>query len=329
MISRLYLPHIGGVEKHISRLSALLPEYDIQLITERYDLKLKKEEKIDNVYINRIYYPKIKIIGLLYIWIQLSKKIGLIYNADIVHIHDVFIWYFPFRLFFLLKKTYITYHGWEGVYPIPIKNRILKKLSYFFVKHSIGVGKYIEEYFDIKCSITVIGAVDEDKARNMQKRRQILYVGRLSNDTGLNIIFDTISKLKNKYKIVFCGEGELEYACKKYGTVLSPRDAKYLFAESSICFCSGYLTILEAMFYKCLVIAAYHNPLKKYYYRHTPFSKYIILSNKPYYLKNKIKDFMDEPNLYKKRLIIGSDWAKEQSWKKLTDIYKDLWADKL
>jgi hypothetical protein len=47
----------------------------------------------------------------------------LIKEADIIHCHDVFFWYLPFRFLFPQKKVYIPFHGYEGNNP-PNKRKI-------------------------------------------------------------------------------------------------------------------------------------------------------------------------------------------------------------
>ncbi len=111
MLSRFYFPHVGGVEKHIHEISKRLT---------------KKGHKIEVI---RVNYPKIKFIGLFVIWFQFIKQIRLIRKSDIVHIHDVFIWYLPFRLLFPRKKVFITHHGGQAVFPIPIKEIFIKRLA--------------------------------------------------------------------------------------------------------------------------------------------------------------------------------------------------------
>ena len=102
-ISHYKWPHIGGVEKHIKEISEIL-------VKNGHNVKVVSEEDIKQ--------PRIKFFGLIYIWYWFFKNISLIYKSDIVHVHDVFIWYLPFRFLFPFTKVFITFHGWEGKYPI-------------------------------------------------------------------------------------------------------------------------------------------------------------------------------------------------------------------
>lgn len=136
-------PHVGGVERHVYELSKRLKV---------------KGSKVTTISGEDIKYPHIKFLGLLYIWFWLFKNRRLIKKTDIVHCHDVFIWYLPFRFFYPNKKVFTTFHGWEGTWPIPLKNILMKRLANRLSSGTIAVGKYIEKYYGIKADKIIYGA---------------------------------------------------------------------------------------------------------------------------------------------------------------------------
>ncbi|MEK7498052.1 MAG: glycosyltransferase [Patescibacteria group bacterium] len=136
-------PHVGGVERHVYEVSK-------RLEIKGHNVKVISSEDIN--------YPKIKYLGLLYIWFWFFKNINLIRKSDIVHCHDVFIWYLPFRFLIPNKKVFTTFHGWEGKYPIPWKNVLLKRLANKLSMGSFVVGRYIEKWYGIKGDIITYGA---------------------------------------------------------------------------------------------------------------------------------------------------------------------------
>lgn len=142
-LARYKWPHIGGVEKHIQRVASSLKRLGHKII-------IISEEDIK--------YPHIKFLGLLYIWLWLFKNRKLIEQADIVYCHDVFIWYLPFRFLYPSKPVYTTFHGWEGIWPIPPKNVLLKRLAAKLSWGTIAVGKYIEKYYGIRADKIIYGA---------------------------------------------------------------------------------------------------------------------------------------------------------------------------
>lgn len=305
-LTRLYWPHIGGVEKHVESLSLSLrkKKYQVTILTEKFDRNLKDTEIRKSLKIVRFFYPRTKYLGLIYIWLWLFKHIDLIRDSDIVHCHDVFIWYLPFRFLFPKKPVYITFHGWEGVYPIPWKNIFFKKVAAKLSKGNVSVGKYIQKYYGIKPDFVTYGAVDTTLLYSnvVKERNLIVYIGRLEKDTGLPIFLKNLKNVRYK-KVLFCGDGTMRQECEKYGQVLGFVDPKPYLAKASICFPSGYLSALEAIAAKCEIMLAWDNPLKRDYWTLAPFYQWI---------KNK-----DTASAY--------NWVKGQTWNMLADSYLSLW----
>jgi len=326
MLTRLFYPHVGGVEKHVLRITQELIKkgFNITIITERYKQELKQNEKVSKAKVIRIDYPKIKLIGLLVIWIELIKKYKLIKEADIVHINDVFIWYLPLRFFFPRKKVYMTFHGWEGEYPISTISIIQKKIANILTNGSICIGAYIEKYFGIKCNQISYGACDKTVVSN-ENKTGLVFIGRLENDTGLSIFLEAVRDLNLK-KVIFIGDGELRNKCAKYGEVKGfVKNAIKYVSKTKIVYASGYLTILEALSEGCMVIAAYDNPLKENYLKDAPFSKSIFITDKSDKLASYISKILKskEKKQYKDSKV--QDWLKKQTWDKLANDYIKLW----
>lgn len=235
-ISHHKWPHVGGVEVHIRELSEELS---------------KKNYKVTTISEEDIKQPKIKFFGLLYIWFWFLKNIGLIIKSDIVHIHDVFIWYLPFRFLFPFKKVFITFHGWEGKYPIPMYNIVNKKIANKLTNGSIAVGRYIEKYYGIKSNYIIHGAVNKINTNKYKKTKNtIVWLGRKDKDTGY-LEFQKWLEKHPRLKV-------------KYITN-EPNPEKYLIT-SEYCAPSGYLSYLEAKNYGCKILTFPNNPLKVDYW---------------------------------------------------------------
>ncbi len=306
-LTRLFYPYIGGVEKHVLFISKELAKkgHKITVITEKYDNKLLSEDKINDIKILRFSYPKIKFLGLFTIWLKLLKYFPTFLKADIIHIHDVFIWYLPFRLFLFFKPVYSTFHGWEGVYPIPLKNKLIRKLSAHLSHKSICIGKYIPKYYGIKADKIIYGGVEKMLQQKFKKQKNlVVFLGRLEKDTGLLQFINWIKKNKGKYKIVFCGDGYLRKKAQKYGDVkgIVKNPSKYL-EKTQFCCPGGYLSACEALNYGCKLLLFYHNPLKKDYWKLSPFFK---IKNNPEKAKN---------------------WLQKNTWRKIAEVYLDLWKN--
>jgi len=307
MFSRLFHPHIGGVEKHVLEISKRLVKkgHDVIIFTEKYNSKLSISEIFQGARIIRIAYPKTKYFGLLKIWSELWKRFDLIKKVDIVHCHDVFVWYLPFRLLFPRKKIYTTFHGWEGKYPIPFINKMHKKLANVLSVGSISIGKYIQKYYGVTSNTISYGAVDVLIKHTFGKKKGVVFVGRLDGDTGLPGFLKDIEK--GKYKdtnIKFVGDGNLREECQKYGRVYGfVTNINPFLRKAKVCVPAGYLTALSAMANNCKVKVYPHNELKHDYWEDAPFYKYIK--------DNDVKG--------------AYNWAKKQTWEKLLKTYLVLW----
>lgn len=250
-------PHIGGVEKHVERVANALQQkgYEVKLISEK-DIK----------------YPHIKFFGLLYIWFWLFKNRKLIKKADIIHIHDVFIWYLPFRFIYPKKVVYTTFHGGQGKWPIPFKDKLMVKLAAKLSGGTICVGDFIPKYFGIKVNYIIYGGVDEIKKIKLKKEKSTIFLGRLEKETGVYEFVERIKKYHN-YKVEFVGDGSLRNICEKYGVVHGFCDPTPFLEKASICFAGGYLSALEALNYGCELWTGAKTPVKKDYWKMFPYKK--------------------------------------------------------
>lgn len=325
-LARLYYPHIGGVERHVKSISESLSlrKHKVTMITEKYDSKLPTGEKIDGIEVVRFSYPKIKYLGLLYIWLWFLKNASLIKQSDVVHCHDIFIWYLPFRFLFPKKPVYTTFHGWEGIWPIPKKSLYLKRLAAKLSFGTIGVGKRIKTYYGIDLDLVVYGGVDLPRKTFRKEKGRILYLGRLYENTGIRIVLKALSELKN-YKIDFCGDGPLRAECSKYGAVHGFSDPRPFLEKAEICIASGYLAMMEAFSYKCLVASVYDTKAREAILKLTPFSDWMIVENSDSRLAKKIRYFLGRPKQRKEKVEKVYNWVKKQTWEMLADQYIRLY----
>lgn len=326
MIVRLFYPHIGGVERHVGEIGRRLVKRGHKVTVVTGDMKGTEEvEEIEEIKVFRIPYPKIRFFGLLYIWLWFLKNRSLINQSDIIHCHDVFIWYLPVRFLYPKKPVYTTFHGWEGVFPPRKKAILIRKLAEKLSWGNICVGDYIKKWYGTKPSYITYGGATLDQRVDRPNQEGVVFIGRLDKDTGLPIYLKALKKVK----IQFLGDGPLRKEAEKYGKVLGfvENVRPYIF-QSRFVFTSGYLSILEAMAAKRLVFSVYDNPLKKDYLKMAPFAKWIIIESDPKKLSEKIKYYLNHPEEEEKLVEKAYNWAKNQSWKRVVDLYLKLWREK-
>ncbi len=154
-LTRLYLPHIGGVERHVEGISRVLSRrHQIKIITTKHEPGMKDYEKIAGIEVYRFVGDSKK-----EIWGWLKKNKYLLDWADVIHAHDVYFWIIPYRLRHWKKKTFVTFHGWEGKFPVPLNNKVVRKISEILARGNICVGDFISKWYGTKPDAVTYGAV--------------------------------------------------------------------------------------------------------------------------------------------------------------------------
>ncbi|MDZ4229368.1 MAG: glycosyltransferase family 4 protein [Patescibacteria group bacterium] len=326
-LSRFFYPHIGGVEKQVLELSRRLitKGHQVRVVTTQHERGLKKTATKDGLKIIRLTPPPLKYLGLLYIWGWLVGHINLFKSADIIHAHSVLIWYWPLKLLLPKKPIYVTFHGWEGIYPIPKKNILIRKIDAWVARKNITIHDYVTKHYGIKADEIMYTAVDLPKATNFKKDyRRLIYVGRLDEDTGLRQILQALSFLPG-FRVDWCGDGPLAGECKKFGPVHGFTDPRPFYQTAFICLSPGVTSILEAFTYKCLVATTYNNPVKKDYLLMTPFKNWIVVKSSPQKLAEAIKHYSADPASAQSRIRSAYAWVKTQNWDRAVKLYEAVW----
>ncbi len=350
-LTRRFYPQIGGVEKHVLEISKRLVAkgHKVTVIAELEKNTNASDEhstpgsatitgKVDGIDIFRIDPGKNNWFKKFRIWWQLWKLIRLIGASDVVHCHDIFFWYLPFRLIFPFKKVYTTFHGYEGN-AIPTKKAILMhKLAETLSFGNICIGKFLEKWYGTKATYISYGAVDvsDKKSQNTIDRNLIVFLGRLEKETGIMEYleaFNKLSKLKGNLALEVLGNGALmgkatEYARDNDLPVhfrgFTTDTAKYL-ERASFVFVSRYLGMLETMVSKKYVLAVYNNKIKEDYLRMTPFAKYISICADSNEVYNELKKWLSAGKQKDTKVSNAYNWVKTETWEKMTDLYLKLW----
>ncbi len=330
--SRLFYPHIGGVEKHVLEISRLLigRGHKVTIVTGQYSSDLKSRDSVDGIKVFRMpnfidnKFKKIKI------WKWLWQNKNLIENSDIVHCHDVFFWYFPFRFLYFKKPVYTTFHGYEG-YPLKSKDVLAHKISEILSMGNICVGNFMEKWYGTKSTHITYGAVNIKKSNSQMaiNEKSAVFVGRLDEQTGIKMYADAVKLIRKKipnFEFEIIGDGPFRKEVEKDFTVLGFKTTpeKYLL-KYNFAFVSRYLSILEAMSAKKMVFAVYDNPLKEDYLRMAPFSKNIIICNSASELASKALFYLNNSNEKEKIVRNAYDWVINRTWKEIVSIYLKLW----
>ncbi|AJM91323.1 glycosyltransferase family 4 protein [Nitrosopumilus piranensis] len=335
MITPNFYPNIGGVEKHVLQVTneIIKKGHQVTVLTRKYEKKLHDQETINEI--NIIRFP---LENLLNTWKWLYKNKTLIKNSDIVHCHDyrVFVFYYlPFRILFPFKHVFITYHGFEGFVPIPRKIFLLRKLSELLTNGNICIGKYIVKWYKTKTNHISYGGVIPSKITKVSNN-SFTFIGRLEKDTGILLFIKAIKLIKDKIGVNLivdiCGDGSLKDTIIKLNEennlnikIHGITNPDKFIDKNQFVFCTGYLGILESLIKKRLVFSVYDNPLKQDYLDSLDMT---ITCNSSEQLAEKIIYYVDNFDETEKKIEKGYEFAKLQTWNKLSDTYLSLWGVK-
>lgn len=154
-MARLYWPHVGGVEKHVEKITDILSKkHQITIVCEKHDPLLPDFEQKRGVRIYRISGS-----DKWTIWKWWLGHLDLFTQAEIIHIHDVFFWFLPFRLPYWYKKVFITFHGYEGSDPPTGRQVFWHWLAAFLTKGNICIGDFHRKWYGVKPDFVSYGAV--------------------------------------------------------------------------------------------------------------------------------------------------------------------------
>lgn len=328
-LARRYHPYIGGVETHLQHLIKVMAKdgHTSIVITQQFSSSDPLQDIIDGTKILRIPLQhseqKIGTWRSIINWWQVFSK------ADVIQIHDVFWWFLPCILFFR-KKTFMTFHGYEGNSAPDKKQQLWHQLASRLTQGNLAIGGFHEKWYGIKPTLTSYGAGSTLKEKDPKKQKNnIIFIGRLEDDNGIKEYLEAIKLLQEKgktYHLDVFGEGSLEKECKKYIADNNLSVAMHGFKANaarqlpnySIAFVSRYLAIIEALQVGCAVIAQYNNEIKYDYLIKTPFCQWIAVEQEG----QNIADAVIEIKPLRKE---AKTWARAQTWKKMAENYYKLW----
>lgn len=335
-LCRLFAPHIGGVEKHVMKISTLLQKrgHKISIITEQYQSSLPLHETVDGVEVYRIQKNGDDWFQKFHIWKEMFRLRSVLQSADVVHCHDVFFWYLPLRFLYPKKPVYTTFHGYES-YPIKKKAILVRKLSEKLSWGNICIGDFIPKWYGTKATYVSYGAAEEHVSKNTKdpKKESAVFFGRLDDQTGIQTYVDAFKKIKKQFpqfSFLVIGNGEdkkiLSKDIQHLGFQKEPE--KYMQSHHFV-FVSRYLSILEALLAKRLIIAVYDNPVKEDYLKLAPFAKYIVIEKDPEKVSHQVSYYLKHPKEEKQMIEQGYQWAKKQTWEKMVTMYESLWESSM
>lgn len=332
-LSRLFWPHIGGVETHVLQVSMELIKrgYEISIVTEQHHSSLPCIDEKFGIRIFRI--PRAFLKNKWTVWRWMFHHIPLIISSDIVHAHDVMWWYWPFRFLFPKKHVYTTFHGYEGANEPRFSAVLSRKLSEILSRKTICIGDWMRKWYHANPNGVSYGAAICSPASLFQvKPNSIVFIGRLSDDTGILAYIRAVQFLKGKFTLDIFGNGPLkqEVLAMIYDSPFMTYQGETLYPEKELgrhryAFVSRYLSIIEAQQIGRLVFAQWDTAIKYDYLQSFPTADCMHIVHRPQDVIQGLKDVQKHPEKEKKFIKKAQSWALRQRWSTVADIYEELW----
>lgn len=330
MVTPSAWPERGGVERHLHAVSQELNDFGWQVL----------------VLVPPKRRPAGKI-GLLWLWGWMLLQLPLFVAAPVIHIHDVFLWFWPawplvkFAWFVTGKKGRIitTFHGWEGDFPPTVWQKCNKWLAQRGSDATVAVGDFINQFYPITSTKVTYGGVSrlpESSQISVQKNEavtKLIFIGRLSADTGLPLLLTAAKKLQfsqKKLSLEFWGEGALKKQCREFGTTKGWVEEPLLWLQQqpniAWVVASGYLSALEALAAGQRVMVIADNPLKQAYFATAPFRNYLQIAHSAIELE---KILSADPTA----IVTSKQLAQQQKeisanfgWDRVARVYQELYV---
>lgn len=328
-LARRFAPDIGGVEKHVMEVSKELvgKGHKVSVITESKG----RTRNIQGIKIIRLPLIPNGWFKKFHLWKWVIRNREVFSDADIIHAHDVYFWYFPLRILMPFRKSFVTFHGYES-YPVSKKAIFVRKLSEIMADGNICVGEFMKKWYRTDPAKVIYGGVRlMDKYSESTVLNSAVFIGRLDEHTGILDYAEAVDIIRKEYpdfKFKIVGDGKYLGRLKRFMPLGFRNDPISVLEKYNFAFVSRYLSILEALSQKRLVFALYDNPVKEDYLKMTPFRDFIIISENPDELAEKVHYFLKNPTETKKLIDSGYNWVKDKSWENVASVYLNLWREK-
>lgn len=329
-----FLPHLGGVETHVSEVARVLTGrlWEIEIVTVQETDSQPLIERFEFGQVTRI--PLAAQSSKKQMWNWFKKYFKSVDKDAIVHIHDVGWWIIPQLLLGNKKRFYITFHGWEGIYPVRWQAKLHRLFISRLVNKSIHVGSFISEFYWDKPNKVVYGGVklpvQTAIAHPQLPALNITFLGRLEKENCLELFLKLLTELteeKLKINITWVGDGHYRSICEKWGKVtgMVSNVRKYI-TNADVVFSSSYLSMLEAEAQGKIVCALYDNPLKKRYLETFPGQAGLLIDDAAEKLVPRVLGLLKNDHRFAQISKQNAAFAQSQTWNKVADIYEELWG---
>lgn len=201
LITPIYLPHMGGIEKYVHDLAIHLSEKNKVVIFTADQTLIKSSDNVEDTGIRVIRVPVKSYAGILFLKNRKDKILlkSLLAYSDIVHSNDCkFLYKFLGKKKQVFKyKLFLSSHGFifhtdshSGLKKLYFKFVVARYQNYF--DRIICVSEQdqiIANKYGIRNTVVILPGVDIDKFRDLPKARNeklnFVYYGRIAPNKGI------------------------------------------------------------------------------------------------------------------------------------------------
>jgi glycosyltransferase involved in cell wall biosynthesis len=344
MLTESFAPRIGGVEKHLLRVSEELAGrgHWVTILTPRDSPELPPEERSGGVRVLRFPRSGRSRAGNPEVWLWMLRRLALLAESDVVHVHGqtaLLAWYLPFRFLLPGKAVFITFHGHPGRFPLGLRHRFERKVSERLCRGNLCVGHYLEKWYGTRASAVTYGATDPPRRNLPPRNGRIVFVGRLEEDTGILLYLRALRIIREMtgepWSLRVCGAGSLRSRVERFAREHGLRvdlagvvpDPLPHVQGSRFVFTSGYLSLLDAMICRRFVFSVYENPLKRDYLEMMPRARDLMeISGSPEDLATAFCRVLREPDRETACIERAHRFAAAQTWERMATTYLELYG---
>lgn len=329
-LSRFCFPHRGGVESHIAEVVARLKRRDVN-----FTLWVEMGESFDGVS-SVILGPALEQ-GKWARWQWMWQHRHELATFDVIHVHDVAWWLLPV-LPWVWRRFFITFHGWEGVFPVPAKFKFHRWVVAQLSRGTIHVGSWIQKWYWDSPSAVVYGAASIRPAAVAKKTKSIrpkqplsvVFLGRLEAENELEKYLVLVRILKEKYHLTmtWVGDGTYRTRCRAYGYVTGMiADTGSYLRSADVVLSSSYLSMWDGCAHQNLVCSLYSNDLKRDYLKAFPARDFLVAESDPSVAAVKVslrleRTTAEKTAIWKQTLAV----LEQHTWDRIVEVYYHLWT---
>lgn len=353
-----YAPDLGGVETHVQQVARVLTDsgHQLTIITLTADKNLPSAETKNGLQVYRLLSPALsganQQIGSgsasflqkwqfkRQLWQQLARLEPHLVSADVIHVHDVWWWLVP-NYWRFRKKIFITFHGWEGQFPVKLTAKIQRYVAAKLSRGTIHVGAWIQEFYWDRPRMITYGGVSDlllkktsasltpAKSKKNIPVLKICFIGRLEQSNDLQLYLDLLQQLAatgRRFEMTWIGDGKWRAACQRWGRVTGMlAQPEATLAQADLVFASSYLSILTAQALGKIVCAFSSTAIKQRYLATYPGVKYLLMANDVRSMNKSILKILNNHQLRWKMAKNARQFAETRPWTEVTQQYLKLW----